>query len=596
MPYQPLVFQPGINRKSTAYSNEGAWYEAEKVRFQDGQPQPIGGWESAPLIGEMVGICRTKLTWRTNNGAVLEAFATSEGLWVNSDGTLYDITPVRKEEQVSAALTVSAASVDLTVAVPSHGAEAGDRFELSGFDLTAQGVSLPDLNTTHTVVEVIDSNTIRAELTVPASGSIASGGGSGTVFLLQSPGAEGTVYGPGFGAGSYGFGAYGTPRDTLVQASRARVWSLDTWGEVLVGTYRNGTPVKWDPSNDGLTVRASEIPNAPKADALLVSSPDRHLVLFGSVLPGESEINRLCVRWCDQEDYTEWSVTATTTAGYQLISTGSEIIAARQSARQIMIWTDTTLTAMQYIGPPYTFSLQPLDRVAAIASRNAMVEANGTILWMGLNSFYVFDGIARALPCPIKDVVFDDLNTDQSEKFFGAINQEFHEIWWFYASKESFEIDRYVIFDYVGSTWSYGTMARTAWEDSGLNDYPTAVDADNTYYLHEKGRSADGSVLEAYIESAPFDIAEGDNMMYVKGLVPDTKIHGSGSLQLYLKGRRYPHGAEKVYGPYTLDADTERIRTRLRVRQVTFRYESTDADVFWQGGKPRIDLKPQGGY
>ena len=296
------------------------------------------------------------------------------------------------------------------------------------------------------------------------------------------------------------------------------------------------------------------------------------------------------------ENFEEWTVTATTTAGYQLLSNGSEILAAQQSSRQIMIWTDTTITAMQYIGPPFTFGFQPLDYTPRITSRNASVEVNGTVMWFGLSSFYIFDGVARTLPCTVKDVVFEDYNVAQTEKFFGVVNQEFHEVWWFYCSAASDEIDRYVIYDYVDQLWSYGSMSRTAWEDSGINDKPTALDVNGNYYLHETGTSADGAALNAYVESAPFDIGEGDYLMFVRGIVPDARMVGSDTMEITLKGRRYPQGAETVYGPYTIDDLTERVRTRLRVRQVTFRYESNGTDLFWQGGKPRLDLKPQGRY
>jgi hypothetical protein len=597
MPYTPLVFKPGINRFSTGYSNEGSWYEADKVRFRDGRPETIGGWQSEALVGSLLGICRTKLTWRTNNGAILEALATSEGLWVNSDGTLYDITPIRQAFPTEAnALSITSGSSTLTIAATSHGASVAERVELSGYDLTGAGISLSELNATHVIAAVPDANTVEVTLDETASSTVSGGGGTGDINFLLSPGAEGTVFGDGWGAGSFGVEAYGTPRTTLVEASRARVWSLDNWGEILVGTYRNGTPVKWDPSNDGLPVRASAITNAPKADALLVSSPDRHLVLLGSVIPGESDINRLCVRWSSQEDFTDWTVTATNTAGYQLLGNGSEILAGKQASRQIMIWSDTTITAMQYIGPPFTFGFQPLDSTPRITSRNAAVEVNGTVMWFGLNSFYLFDGVARVLPCTIKDIVFDNTNIAQTEKFFGVVNQEFNEIWWFYVSAESEEIDRYVIYDYVGQTWSYGTLARTVWEDSGINDKPTALDVDGNYYIHERGTSADGANLNAYVESAPFDIGEGDYLMFVRGIVPDARMVGSDTMEITLKGRRYPNGTETTYGPYTIDDLTDRVRTRLRVRQVTFRYESDGTDLFWQGGKPRLEIKPQGRY
>lgn len=263
MPYTSLTFQPGVTRLSTPYSNEGSWYECDKVRFRDGRPQPIGGWQAEPLIGELLGVCRTKLSWRSNVGARYEAFGTTQGLWVNVDGTLYDITPVRQAFVAAVdPLSITSGSPVLTIAATSHGAVVGERVELNNFDMTAAGISLTELNQTHTIEDVPDANSVTVTLDETATSTV-SGGGTGDINFLTSPGAEGTVFGNGWGAGAYGIEAYGTPRTTLVIASRARVWSLDTWGEILVGTYRNGTPVKWDPTNDGTTARASFIANAP---------------------------------------------------------------------------------------------------------------------------------------------------------------------------------------------------------------------------------------------------------------------------------------------------------------------------------------------
>lgn len=597
MSYTSLTFRPGVTRLATAYTNEGSWYDCDKVRFRDGRPQNIGGWQAETLIGELLGICRTKMSWRSNIGAKYEAFGTTEGLWVNVDGTLYDITPIRQAfTGVTNPLSITTGTDTLTIAATGHGAAVGERVELTGFDLTAAGISLAELNRTHFVLSVPDANSVTVNLAETATSTVTNGGGTGDVNFLLSPGAEGTVFGDGWGAGPYGAEAYGTPRTTLVVASRARVWSLDTWGEILVGTYRDGTPVKWDPTNDGTTTRASFIPNAPQGDLLLVTSPDRHLVLFGTVLPGETEVNRLAVRWCDQEDFTNWTVTATTTAGSQLLSNGSEIVSVQASSRQNIIWTDTAITSMQFIGPPFTFGFTPLDRTPEIVSRNASVEVDGTLMWMASGSFYVYDGVARVLPCPIKEIVFDDYNLDQREKFFCVSNQAFQEVWWFYASADSDEINRYAIFNYVNQWWAYGTLSRTAWEDAGINDTPTALDVSNTKYQHEVGLSADGANLNAYIESAPFDISEGDQMMYVRGIVPDARMVGDDTMEITLKGQRYPQAASTSYGPFTIDDTTDRVRTRLRVRQVVFRYESDSDKLFWQGGKPRLDIKPQGRY
>lgn len=597
MPYTSLTFRPGVTRLSTAYTNEGSWYDCDKVRFRDGRPQPIGGWQSEELIGELLGICRSKLSWRSNAGARYEAFGTTEGLWVNSDGTLYDITPIREAFASEAnPLSITDTEQVLTIAATGHGASVGERVELVGYDLIAAGISLAELNRTHFVATVPDANSVTVNLTETATSTVSGGGGTGDINFLLSPGAEGTVFGDGWGAGPYGAEAYGTPRTTLVVASRARVWSLDTWGEILVGTYRNGTPVKWDPTNDGVNTRAAFITNAPRGDLLLVTSPDRHLVLFGTEFPGETDLNRLLVRWCDQEDFTEWSVTATTTAGFQLLSNGSEIVSVQASSRQNIIWTDTTITSMQFTGPPFTFGFNQLDRTPEIVSRNASIEVDGTLMWMAAGAFYVYDGVARVLPCPIKDVVFDDYNLDQREKFFGVSNQAFQEVWWFYASADSDEINRYVVFNYVNQEWTFGSLSRTAWEDAGINDNPTAIDVDNVKYLHEVGLSDNGSNLNAYIESAPFDISEGDQMMYVRGIVPDARMIGDDTMEITLKSQRYPQSASTSYGPFVISNDTDRVRTRLRVRQVVFRYESDSSVLFWQGGKPRLDIKPQGRY
>jgi hypothetical protein len=597
MPYQPLVFAPGINRMSTAYNNEGAWFEANRVRFRDNRPEPIGGWQPRTYTGDLIGTVRTKHTWRTNSGSVIEAFGSSQGLFLISDGTVFDITPARLSFIDEAdPLSISSGSSTLTITTTTHNTIVGERVVLSGFDLTAQGITLGALNTTFFVASVPSSTTVTVDLEETATGTVSGGGGTGSILFLLRAGAESTVFGNGWSAGAFGVGTFGTPRSTTVAQSIARVWSLDNFGEILVGTFRDGTPVKWDPTSDGLSARSIAIPNCPKGDILLVSSPDRHLVLFSAVLPGESVVNRLAVRWSDQEDFTEWSVTATTTAGSQLLSVGSEIAAAELNSRQITVWTDTAITAMQFIGVPFTFGFQQLDYSPEIVSRNAAVEVDGTVLWMAVGSFYIFDGIARVLPCSIKDVVFDNYNLNQKEKFFGVINQEYHEVWWFYVSAGASEIDSYVLYDYVDQQWSYGTLVRTCWEDAGLTDTPSAVGINGQLYDHETGTSDEGASLSAFVKSAPFDIGEGDQMMFVQGIVPDARMVGTGNMQITLTGRRYPQSAETTYGPYEVTSQTDRIRTRLRVRQVTFKYSTDSADLFWQGGKPKLLLKPQGKY
>lgn len=598
MPYIPLQFQPGIQRKGPAYANEGSWYDCDKVRFRDGLPEIIGGWQELELTGaEIVGVARQLLTWRANDDSVYTAVGTSDGLWVLDGSTSYDITPVYQSyEDATDPLSINSGSSTLTITATGHDSREGARLELSGFDLTAAGISNDELNQTHVITAVSSADSLQVELDETATSSVTDGGGTGDIDLLILPGSQDSVFGNGWGAGAYSEGTYGTASDSAVAGRRARVWSLDTFGEILVGTYRGGTPIKWSPTDDGVTSRGSVIENAPQADLLLVTSPDRHLVLFSVVLPGDTEVNRLGVRWASQETLTDWTPTATNTSGSQLLAKGSEIVAVTGASRQVLIWSDTAVTAMQFTGPPFVFGFTPLEGSVEIVSRNCVIEANGTVMWMGFGSFYVYDGISRVLDCPVKDVVFEDINLQQRDKVFAVLNKAFQEVWWFYPSADALEINRYVLMNYETGAWAYGTLTRTAMEDAGINESSLGVDIDNTFYLHEQGRSADGEPLNAYIESAPVDIEEGDNMMLVKGIVPDVRMLGEDTMEINMAGRRYPHGSQKTYGPYTVDDTTERVRTRMRVRQVVFRYESNTTDLFWQGGKPRLLIQPQGRY
>ena len=391
-----------------------------------------------------------------------------------------------------------------------------------------------------------------------------------------------------------------------VTGSNIRLWSQDNWGEDLVFNVFDGTPYYWEKSL-GLGARATDLASLSGAsDApvitrrIMISGTDRHVVCFGCNALGESFQDLLMVRWSDQENPADWTPTATNTAGSQRISSGSEIVSAQKTRQEMLIWTDTSLHAMRFSGPPFTFGFSMLANNVSIIGPNAVTTVGDKVFWMDRENFYVYTGRVQIIPCTLLRYVFDDINLEQSFKCFAASNKMFDEVFWFYPSADATEIDRYVKFNFTENTWDLGTLSRTAWVDYGIHDNPRASGVSsgtNFVYVHERGDDDDGSPMNSFIESADFDLGDGEQFMFVSRLIPDIDITSSdaeASVNYVLKTRNYPGDTLVTNSTNPIQSTTEQAFLRSRSRQASLRIESSTTDITWTLGDLRLDVRPDG--
>ena len=396
---------------------------------------------------------------------------------------------------------------------------------------------------------------------------------------------------------------------TAESGSNIRLYTQDNWGEDLAFNVYDGAPYYWDKTL-GLANRATTFAsqtgasNAPTITRrLMVSGADRHVVCFGCNPINETDQDLLMIRWSDQEGPFDWTPTATNTAGSQRISSGSEIISAQKTRQEMLIWTDTSLHAMRFVGPPFTFGVSMLANNVSIIGPNAVTTVGDKVFWMDRENFYVYTGRVQVIPCTLLRYVFDDINLDQSFKCFAASNKMFDEVFWFYPTADATEIDRYVKFNFTENTWDLGTLARTAWVDYGIHDNPRASGTDdsvNYVYIQEIGQNADGSAMTSFIESADFDLSpDGDRFMYMSRLVPDIAItdsssDSSGSVSYVVKTRNFPGDSLATNSTNTVTSTTQQAYLRARARQAVLRIQSSTRDLGWTLGDLRLDVRPDG--
>lgn len=618
MPLTKLVFNPGINRETTAYANEGGWWDGNLVRFRSGKPETIGGWTrftSAPSLGTG----RAIMTWTTLNGTVYSALGTNLKYYVVQGSTLRDITPIRA---TTAAGGVTFAATNgsnvLTVTDVAHGAVSHDFVTFSGAASLGGLVTATVLNAEHQITTILSPDSYQIVLSVTANTSDTGNGGASVVGAYQiNTGLDTSVYGTGWGTGPWSRGTWGSSFSTSDSSAQLRIWSHDNYGEDLLFCVRGGGIYYWDAST-GLAVRGvalSSLAGSNKAPtvatSILVSERDRHVIAFGcdpEATPGVQD--PLTIRFSDQENLLEWETTSTTTAGELRIGTGSGIISAVQTKQQIIVFTDASLHAMQYVGDPFTFGIQEVSTSVSIMGPNAAVAVGDAVYWMGRSEFYVYDGAVAQIPCDVKEYVFNGLNDSQGLKVYAGHVSAFSEIWWLYPSAESQENDRYVIYNYEQRIWYYGAMPRTAWVDRGIRGNPMAVSPDGYIYYQESGLNDGSSVpslpLNAYVESSAVDMGEGDAFMFATRIIPDMTFRNSTSatpaVTLILKARNFPGGAyfgqedDPVTKTATLPVEqfTTQLYTRLRGRSLSLRIESNLLDVAWRLGDPRIDVRSDG--
>ena len=389
--------------------------------------------------------------------------------------------------------------------------------------------------------------------------------------------------------------------------SNIRLWAQDNWGEDLMFNVYDGAPYYWDKTL-GLGNRASTFASQTGAsDAptitrrLMVSTTDRHVVCFGCNPVGETDQDLLMVRWSDQESPFDWTPTATNTAGSMRISSGSRIISAQKTRQEILIWTDTALHAMRFTGPPSTFSFSMLANNVSIIGPNSVTTVGDKVFWMDRENFYVYTGNIQVIPCTLLRYVFDSINLEQDFKCFAASNKMFDEVLWFYPSGSSEEVDRYVKFNFTENTWDLGSLSRTAWVDYGIHNNPRACGQDssvNYVYVHESGDNADGVAMSSFIESADFDLGDGEQFMFVDRLIPDidiTSTDADASVNYVLKTRNYPGDSLSTNSTNEVKSSTQQSFIRSRSRQAALRIESSSTDIAWTLGDLRLGVRPDGG-
>jgi hypothetical protein len=701
MPLTKLQFKPGINREVTSYSNEGGWFDMDKVRFRFGYPEKIGGWLKNTSAA-FLGTCRALHPWVALDGSKYIGVGTHLKYYILEGGTYHDITPIRLTtsagdvtfatgaDTLNGAITAATESITLnsasgfpasgrikidseeityaaiasatltgcvrgtngttaathsdsaavtcatiTVTDTDHGALTNDFVTFSGAATLGGVITADVLNQEYQITALVSDNAYQIDArTVSTISSITTTDGLNSTFVFANTsdsgngggsivgayqintGLDTAIVGNGWNSGTWGRGTWNSSANLALSGLNLQIWSHDNFGEDLIINSRDGGVFYWDKS-DGVTTRAVELSsltnsNDPPSSAkiVLVSDKDRHILTFGCDPEGSTVQDPLLIRFSSQESNIDWAATTTNTAGDLRIGSGSQIIAAIETKQQVLVFTDVSLHAMQFLGPPFTFGINVVSENITIAGPLSAINIEDTVFWMGSNEFYAFSGTVQRLPCTVRDYVFDDLNTDQIEKVTAGSNTSFGEVWWFYPSASSQENDRYVIYNYMEKVWYYGNLTRTAWLDRGIFNLPLAASTDHYNYNHELGFD-DGSTepstaIAANIESSQIDIGDGDQFIFMSRLIPDlTFVNSSAdspSANVILQARNYPGGlylqsqSKAVTRTATVPIEqwTEQVNLRLRGRAFSFKLESTATGVGWRLGSPRVDIRPDG--
>tara|TARA_R100001129_G_scaffold180709_1_gene159073 strand:+ start:1449 stop:3308 length:1860 start_codon:yes stop_codon:yes gene_type:complete len=617
MPLIKLAFKPGINREGTSYSNEGGWYDGNLIRFRSGYVERMGGWAKANS-NTFEGTVRKLHDFVTLASANLLFMGSNEKVYLEESGSLHDITPIRSTVSLpnNPITTASSGGVVTVTTSGAHGASVGDYVTLASLTAT-DGITTAQLNKEHEIASVPSTTTFTVDTGGTASsGSTAGGGSSGTAAFQISVGLNSTVLGSGWGAGTWGRFTWNSSVGSLA-GQTLRLWFADDFGEDLIFNLNDGDIYFWDATN-GTSTRAvllssltgaSDVPTV--ARKVLVSDIDSHVLCFGANAIGSSDQDPLLIRWSSQESAIDWTPTATNTAGSLRLSQGSEIVAAVRTTRQILVFTDHSLHSVSFIGAPYTFGTALLADNIRIAGPNTAISINDVVFWMGQENFYVYDGRITPIPCSVRDYVFNDLNRNQSFKFHTGSLASQSEVWWFYCTADSTEIDRYVVYNYANQTWYYGSLARTAWNDraAGQRSYPQATSTDNYLYNHEfgldDGSTNPSSAINAFIESSDFDIGDGYQFMFIRRLIPDLTFNGSDAdnpaavfsmKSRDFSGDSYSTDSDTVTRSATSPVEqyTNEIFLRERGRQMSLKVENTAKGVKWRLGAPRLEAQPDG--
>lgn len=607
----PVQIKPGIVRDSTHYANKGGWWDCNWIRFRNGFPEKMGGWvpaADAPVLGK----CRSLINWTTNNGLNRTGFGTNLKYYILTGGNFTDITPIRRTATLSSPFTTTSGLSIVTVTDLNNGAVANDFVTFSGSS-DVGGIPAASLNKEFQILTVSGS-TYTIDTGVQATSS-TTGGGTVTANYQVNTGLDTYVPGVGWGAGSWGRNGWGSASNTPTFGTQIGLWSNSLFGEDLLINQRDGGIYYWSaaaPTNRAVNISsmtyASDVPTV--ATEVLVSDVDRHVIALGCNQIGSNQQDFLNVRWSDTESAVNWTPSATNTAGGFRLSNGSKIVTGLRTRQEVLIWTDSAIYSMQYIGAPYIFNLNLVSGYTNISGPKAKIVVNDVVYWMGRDQFYIYNGRVSPMPCPVRDYIFSRLNTNQIEKVYAASNIAYNEVLWLYPSTNSDENDSYVVYNYVENVWYFGSIARTAWLDKTFGQYPTATDPSGRYFYHEFGFD-DGSTnppspITAYIESSPIEIAEGNNFMFVRHAIPDITFRSSSAtsptVRFQMEAQQQPGGPYSGLqdknvirtGTYPVDQFTQKLYTRVRCRSLIFKVQSDQSGVGWRLGTTRIMASTDG--
>jgi hypothetical protein len=710
MSLQKILFKPGVNKENTRYTTEGGWFDADKVRFRQGNPEKVGGWEPFSAA-YFQGVCRSLWNWVTLGGDNLIGVGTNLKFYLNQGGVYYDITPIRETSTINNnPFAATNGSAVITVTDTNHGALTGDFVTFSGAVSLGGNITATVLNAQYQILNVIDANSYTFTASATANGSDVSPGGGASVVATYQINVGPAIPVPlvGWGAGAWGSPPPVAPPSTvgtwgygLTSTSALRLWNQINYGQDLVYGPRTGPIYYWE-ANDGVNTRGvllnslggnvsftnasptvvtstvlftegaalqfaatTSLPTGISAattyyvfevngltfklldsagnavntsstgsgvyvslivdvptvqNNIVVSDTSRFVLTFGCNDYNSATLDPMLIRWSAQDDIFNWTPDPTNQAGFIRISHGSEIVATVQTRQEVLVFTDSAVYSLQYLGPPYVWAPQLLGDNISIMSPNSAVIASGIVYWMGVDKFYSYDGRVQTLNCDLRRFVFSDLNQQQALQVFAGTNEGFNEVWWFYCSANSTAVDRYVIYNYLEKIWYYGTMARTAWLDSGLQTVPIAANyftATLTGNLinHETGLNDNTTgtavAIDAYISSSEFDIGDGHNFGFVWRVLPDLTFSDSTNtpagavpsvtMTLYglaNSGSGVTNTASQPVAKSSTYVITEQftgqIMTRMRGRQMIFKIDSNQLNTQWQLGAPRIDIRADG--
>ena len=627
MPLSKIDFKPGINKEETDYANEGGWVDADKIRFRKGRVEKIGGWEKFST-NTVVGSARALHSWISLSGSKYLGIGTTNKYYIEEGGTYNDVTPIRKNTTNAATFAATDGSSTITVTDAGHGAVNGDFVTFSSAVSLGGNITAVVLNQEYQINLVTGTNTYEITAkdtsgsTVTANSSDTGNGGSATDAAYQiNSGLENYVQSTGWGVGTWGAGGWGSST-AISAANQLRLWTHDNYGEDLIINPRGGGIYRWV-ENDGLSTRAVELATTSGANLVptqalqvITSETDRHLVVLGAdPISGSSRtgtLDPMLVAFSDQENPLEFEPLATNTAGSLRLSSGSSIVGGIKARQEILIWTDTSLYSMNFIGPPLTFAVNLINEGAGLIGPKAVCNSPKGVYYMSKKGFYYYNGSVQQIPCSVQDYVFSDLDESQAFKCFSGLNEEFSEVWFFYPSltDDTSEISRYVIYNYEEGTWSIGSLERYSWLAAGVLDKPLAGGENGSKYIyeHEKGFNNDQSAMDGvFIESADIDIGDGDRFVFLKRILPDilffndTGTSQNPAINVVVKRRDFSNQTLSTDSTSQITTSSTFTSLRSRARQFVLRFESdddnTEADqknYKWRLGSTRVEIQPSG--